>query len=129
VVWKVWRRKIQHGFAVNTYCCVYSKLIGSDCVIVCFYVDDMLIFGTNVHVVHESKKLLSSHFENKHTRETDAILGIKIWKTNDGFSLYQSHYIEKILKKFNCFDATSMRTPYDPSIYCKKNKGSNIFQT
>ena len=45
--------------------CVYSKLIGSDCVLICLYVDDMLIFGTNLLVVNETKKLLSSFLKGK----------------------------------------------------------------
>jgi len=118
---------IQHSFAVKTSdSCVYSKLIGSDCVIICLYIDDMLIFGANVHVVNETKKLLSSHFKMKDMGGADGILGIKIRKTNDGFSLCQSHYIEKTLKKFNYFDVTHMRTHYYPSIHLKKNKGSSI---
>ena len=78
---------IQHGFAANTSdSCVYSKVISSNCVIIRLYVDDMLIFGTNVHVVNETKQLLSSHFEMKDMGEADVILGIKIKNTNDGFS-------------------------------------------
>ena len=42
---------------------MYSKVIGSDCVIICLYVDDMLIFSTNMHVVNETKKSLSSHLK------------------------------------------------------------------
>ena len=34
---------------------VYSKLIDSDCVIICLLVDDMLIVGTNAHVVNKTK--------------------------------------------------------------------------
>ena len=49
--------------------------------------DDMLIFDTNVHIVNKTKKLLSSHFEMKDMSEADIILGIKIRRTNDGFSL------------------------------------------
>ena len=47
---------MQHYFVVNT-CefCVYSKLIGLDCVIIGIYVDGMLTFGTNVHVVNGIK--------------------------------------------------------------------------
>jgi hypothetical protein len=52
----------------------------------------------------------------------------KIQKTDAGFSLSQSHYIEKMLKKFNQFDVTPARTPYDPSIHLKKNKGSSVSQ-
>ena len=40
----------------------------------------MLIFGTNLLVVNETKKLLSSLFEMKDMGEADVILGIKIRK-------------------------------------------------
>jgi len=60
--------------------------------------------------------------------EANGILGIKIRKTNDGFSLCQSHYIEKVLKKFNCFDVLPVRTPYDPIIHLKKDKGPSRSQ-
>ena len=61
------------------------KMIGSDYVIICLYVDDMLIFGTNVPVVNEAKRLLSSLFEMKDLGEADVILGIKL-STKSGFS-------------------------------------------
>lgn len=47
---------VDDGFVVNSSdTCVYSKMIRSDCVIICLYVDDMLIFGPNVNVVNETK--------------------------------------------------------------------------
>jgi len=66
---------------------VYSKVIDSYCVIICLYVDDMLLFGTSMRVVNETEKLWSFHFEMKDMGEADVILGIKIEKTNDDFSL------------------------------------------
>jgi len=33
-----------------------------------------------------------------------------------------------MLKKFNQFDVTPVRTPYDPSIHLKKNKGFSVSQ-
>jgi len=88
----------------------------------------MLILGTNLLIVNETKKLLSSLFEIKDRGEADVSSGIKIQKTNTGFSLPQSHYIDKILKKFNQFDVTPVRTPHDPSIHLKKNKGFSVSQ-
>ena len=109
---------MQNDFVVNlSDSCVYSKRIGSDCVLICLYVDDVLILGTNLLVVNETKKLLSSLFEMKDMGEVDVVLGIKIQKTNTGFSLSQSHYIEKMSKKFDQFDVTPVRTPYDPTIH------------
>jgi len=46
----------------------------------------MLILGTNLLVLNETKKLLSSLFEMKDMGEADVILEIKIQKTNTGFS-------------------------------------------
>ena len=60
--------------------------------------------------------------------EADVILGIKITRTSYGISLNQSHYIEKILKKFDQFDCVPVKTPYDSSIHLKKNKGDSISQ-
>ena len=63
---------LQDGFVVNiSDSCVYSKVIDSDCVIICVHVHDMLIFGTNMRVVNETKKLLSSHFEMKGMGKAD----------------------------------------------------------
>jgi len=104
------------------------KMVGSDYVIICLYVDDILIFGTNMSVVNEAKRLFSSLFEMKDLGEADVIFGINLSKTKSGFSLYKSHYIEKILKRFNSFDMVPMRTPFDPSIHFKKNRGSSVSQ-
>ncbi|GJQ93833.1 hypothetical protein Tco_0004972 [Tanacetum coccineum] len=45
--------------------------------------------------------------------EADVILGIRIKRENKGIVITQSHYIEKILKKFNREDYSSMSTPMD----------------
>ncbi|GJZ53319.1 retrovirus-related pol polyprotein from transposon TNT 1-94 [Tanacetum coccineum] len=101
-----------------------NKVIGSNCVIICLYLDDMLILGTNISVVNETKTFLSSQFDMKDLGEVDVILGIKVRKTKNGYSLSQSHYIEKVLKRFNYFDAEPVKTPYDSSKCLKKNKGT-----
>ncbi|XP_070049708.1 uncharacterized mitochondrial protein AtMg00810-like [Nicotiana tomentosiformis] len=83
----------------------------------------------NGFVINEIKNFWSSKFEMKDLGETDVILGIKIKRTPNGFSLSQSHYIEKMLKRFNFIDVAPVRTPCDPSIHLRKNKESSISQT
>ena len=120
---------ISDGFQVNdSDACVYSKFDQFGCVIICLYVDDMLIFGTNIDVVNTNKAFLSSCFDMKDLGEADVILGIKITRNSYGLSLNQSHYVEKILKKFNQFYCTPVKTPYDPSIHLKKNNGHSVSQ-
>src|ERR1044072_7668805 len=104
-------------------------MIDYDCVIVCLHVDDMLIFGTSLKVVIEIKQFLSSKFEMKDLGEVDVILGIKIQRKENGFSLSQAHYVEKLLRKFNSFDVVPARTPYDPSVHLKKNNGASVSQS
>ncbi|GJZ16530.1 zinc finger, CCHC-type containing protein [Tanacetum coccineum] len=75
-------------------------------VIICLYVDDMLIFKTDQSQVDKTKKFLSSKFSMKDMGEAEVILGIKIKRKNKGIVITQYHYIEKILKKFNCEDSS-----------------------
>ena len=77
----------------------------------------MLILGTNMHVINETKNMLKSHFDMKDFGEANFILGIKITKTCDGIFLDQSHYVEKILRKYNFHDHKSIATPFDSSVH------------
>ena len=88
---------IENGYKSNE--CdkyIYSKSWNDLHVIISIYVDDMLIFGSNMHVINETKNMLKSHFNMKDLGETSFILGMKITKTCDGIFLDQSHYVEKI---------------------------------
>jgi hypothetical protein len=83
--------------------CIYSKFNNNEGVIICLYVDDLLIFGINIDVVHEAKRFLSSNFDMKDMCEANVILGIKVLRDNNCIILSQSHYVEKILKRFEHF--------------------------
>ena len=92
---------LSNGFKINK-CdkCVYVKTTQSVYVIVCLYVDDMLIIGSNTKMIRITKQFLSSRFDMKDMGVADVILGIKISKTCEGLVLSQSHYIEKVFEKF-----------------------------
>ena len=60
--------------------------------------DDLLIFGSNLHVINETKNILRIHFDMKNLGEANFILGMKITKTCGEIFLDQTHYVEKILK-------------------------------
>lgn len=120
---------IANGFRINeSDKCIYYKVENKVCTIICLYVDDLLIFGSNLTVVNETKNTLSSNFEMKDLGEANVILGIKITRTANGISLDQSHYIEKILKKYNYYDCKPVCTPYDPIVKLFKNTGDSIRQ-
>ncbi|GKB78344.1 retrotransposon gag domain, retroviral aspartyl protease [Tanacetum coccineum] len=60
--------------------------------------------------------------------EADVILGIKIKRETKGIVITQSHYIEKILKKFNREDFSPVSTPMDPVEKLKPNTGKPVDQ-
>ena len=67
--------------------CVYTKFTDGQGIIICLYVDDMLIFAIDTEVVKDTKKFLSSKFNIKDMGLADVILGIKIMRTTEGFTL------------------------------------------
>lgn len=59
----------------------------------------------------------------KDLEEADVILNIKLLRDeNNGITLLQSHYVEKVLSCFGYLDCTPSSTPYDPSKMLRKNK-------
>ncbi|GKA42679.1 zinc finger, CCHC-type containing protein [Tanacetum coccineum] len=60
--------------------------------------------------------------------EVDVILGIRIKHKSNGIAISQSHYIEKVLKKFNYFNCTPVSTPMDTSKKLMANNGQVVSQ-
>ena len=75
---------------------MYNQYGGGEGVILCLYVDDILIFGSSLKVIEEVKEFLSNNFEIKDLGEANVILNIKLLREGDGgITLLQSHYVEK----------------------------------
>ena len=56
---------------------MFTKFEDNVDVIICLYVDDMLIFGTNLEIKNDTKSFLSSNFDMKDISKVDVILRIK----------------------------------------------------
>ena len=120
-----------NGFKINEcYKCVYVKNTERGFVIICLYVDDILIIVAIMKslVIKTIKEMFNNKFDMKDLGVADVILGIKISKTSYGLILSQSHYIEKILKKFKQNDSNLMRTPVDVNLHLYKNNGKSLPQ-
>jgi hypothetical protein len=83
---KQWHEKfdvtlISAGFSINEADrCVYYHHGGGQGVILCLYVDDILIFGTSLDVINEVKTFLCQSFDMKDMVDADVILNIKLIK-------------------------------------------------
>jgi hypothetical protein len=111
------------GFVTNeAEKCVYYRYGGGEGVILCLYVDDILIFGTSLELIKEVKDFLSQKFDMKDFGEADVILNIKLIKgENGGVTLSRTHYVEKMLSRFGYSNSKPASTPYNTSMVLRKN--------
>ena len=131
---KQWHEKfdnvmLSHGFKINE-CdkCVYVKDDEHGYVIVCLYIDDMLIVGSDDKMITSTNNMLNSRFDMKDMGLADVILGIKIKRTSDGLVLSKSHYVDNILGKFDKEKSGIARTPVNVTLHFSKNKGESVAQ-
>jgi len=132
---KHWHQKydqaiLAYGFNINeSDKCVYTKFDEKrNGVIICLYVDDMLICGTDLYQVQLTKRIMSSEFDMKDMGQANVILAIQIVRDDESITLTQSHYIEKVLKRFNHMNCALVSTPLDPSVELVKNIGNLVSQ-
>jgi hypothetical protein len=129
-----WHEKFNNTLTTIRFCvhktnkCVYYRFSGSKGVILCLYVDDILIFRTKLEAIMETKVFLFKNFDMKDLGEADVILNIKLIKGEDGITLSQSHYVEKVLTRFGHMDYKPVATPYDPSYTLCKYESKPVNQ-
>jgi hypothetical protein len=125
---KQWNEKfnitlILAGFSViEADRCVYYHHCGSQGVILCLDVDDIIIFETSLDMINMVKIFLCQSFDMKDMGEADVISNIKLIKGNNGITLMQSHYMEKVLSHFGYKDSKPSQAPYDPNLILRKHK-------
>jgi hypothetical protein len=91
---------VEHG--------VYMK--GSEetsLLIICLYVDDFMLTGSNIQVIENFKSVMKSEFEMTDLGKLAYFLGMEILRTSKGLILHQTKYDTKILKKFIMLDCNS----------------------
>ena len=102
---------MSHEIKINEYDkCVNVKDTEHGYVIVCLYVNDILIVGSDDKMITSTKNMSNSRFDMKNLGLTDVILRIKIKRTLDGLILSQSHYVDNILGTFDKDNSGIART-------------------
>jgi hypothetical protein len=101
---------------------VYYHHGGVQGVILCLYVNDILIFGTSLDVINEFKTFLCQNFDMKYLAEANIILNLKLNTRENKITLKWSYYVENILSHFCYNDNKPSPTPCDHSPILQKNK-------
>jgi hypothetical protein len=95
---------------------MYSKFTKDFGVIICLYIDNTLIFSTNMIEIVEIKRYLTSIFKMKDLSEVNTILDIKVKKHSSRYALNQLYYIEKMFDKFKHLNIKEANTLFDSSM-------------
>ncbi|MDN6162067.1 MAG: hypothetical protein L0I79_04755, partial [Atopostipes sp.] len=92
---------------------IYIFRKGNIKLLLCLYVDDLLLACDNQEMMKYVKERLNERFEMKDMGPAKMFLGVEIKKVDGGYTLSQSKYIENILKRFDYMDVKPRSTPAD----------------
>jgi hypothetical protein len=83
--------------------CIYTKFKNEKFIFLILYVDDILLACSDVSLLLEIKRFLSSNFDMKDLGEASFVLEIEILRDRRKgvLGLSQKSYLEKVLKKFS----------------------------
>ncbi|CAJ2677087.1 unnamed protein product [Trifolium pratense] len=83
-------------------------------IIICLYVDDLLITGSNESYIREFKGDLKEEFEMTDLGLMTYFLGIEFLRNEQGILMHQTRYASEILKKFEMDKCNVALSPAEP---------------
>jgi len=81
--------------------------------IVCLYVDDMIVTGNNEEEMNAFKKNMMKKFEMSDVGNLTYFLGIEFEMNSQGVLIHQRKYAQDVLKRFNMLNCKPISTPVD----------------
>ncbi|WJX39555.1 DNA helicase [Trifolium repens] len=95
-------------------------------IILCLYVDDLLITGSNKAVLEKFKTDIMKEFEMTDLGELSYFLGMEFAKTSRGCFLHQKKYVADILKRFHMSNCNPTITPMETGVKLSKNTDDEL---
>jgi len=106
------------GFAITAWdpCVLVHK---SGDLFLAIYVDDITLFGATGELKQQTINVLKTEFKVNDMGELNWLLGIQVTFTDDGITLSQTTFIDKILNRFSMQDCKPVSTPIDSNHHLK----------
>lgn len=93
---------------------VYTKREGEEALIICVYVDDLLVTGTSISNINRFKERMSEFFDMSDMGKLSHYLGIEVIQEDGHTKLKQTGYAQKLLEKFGLKDCNPAKSPMEP---------------
>jgi hypothetical protein len=101
---------------------VYVKKSSSEnLIILCLYVDDLLITGSDEKEISDFKIELMREFEMTDLGYISYFLGIEFYKSSRGLLMYQKRYASEVLKRFDMVNCNHAVTPAEVRLQLTKD--------
>lgn len=117
-----WNKKVCEAMAALSLTqatsehCIYYKRNKADFLVVAVFVDDFFILSNSDTLKSEFKDELKQNFTIKDLGPVKDCLGMRVSQSNGRITLDQTHYIEKLIDKYNMTDAITVATPMEPGL-------------
>ncbi|XP_022880403.1 uncharacterized protein LOC111397630 [Olea europaea var. sylvestris] len=79
--------------------------------IVCLYVDDLILIGNNENMFDEFKRMMAQEFEMTDIGLMSYYLGIEVKQNGDNIFIFQEAYAKKFLERFKMQNCNPVSTP------------------
>lgn len=110
---------VEHG--------VYVKGgMGEDMIIICLYVDDLLVTGSNLKEINEFKQIMEAEFEMTDLGKLSYFLGMEFAYTTKGLVMHQKKYAGELLRKFNMVNCNAAASPIEVNLKLTSDEDGEI---
>ncbi|XP_050139286.1 uncharacterized mitochondrial protein AtMg00810-like [Malus sylvestris] len=133
---RAWNSRIDKYFQENNFIkcphehTLYVKVKDEDILIVCLYVDDLILTGSNPSMYEEFKRVMIKEFEMTDIGLMAYYLGIEVKQNEEGIFISQESYTKEILKKFKMEECKPISTPVECGVkLTKHDEGESVDPT
>ena len=126
---RAWNSKIDGYFIKNGFNrstsepSLYVKKKGTEFLVLCLYVDDLIYFGSSMNMVEDFKKKMMKEFEMTDMGLMKYFLGIQVRQEKGKIFMCQEKYIEDLLKKYHMDKSKPISTPMALNERLQQNDG------
>jgi histone deacetylase 1/2 len=99
---------------------LYFAHVGTDTVALLVYVDDIILTGSNPHLISTLKDQLHQAFKTSDIGPIQRYLGVDFYRTASGLCMHQTPYALGILRHFNMEHCAPSQTPLPEGITLAK---------
>lgn len=103
-------KQSQHDYSL------FIKKTVEGTIMILVYVDDMLITGSSLILIEETKKSLQQFFKMKDLRELKFFLGIEFARSKVGIAMHQRKYALELISEVGLSGAKPAGTPIDVNV-------------